>query len=196
MIAPGLHDVPAGHVPAMVTHLEMFAPAMAGDMPFPDGITAPREVPDVATYRTLYAAVGAPWLWASRLTWEDAKLAATLSRDTTEVRVIRQDGTPVGLVELDFSEPGECELAYFGLVKEATGRGLGGPMMALAQSRAFARDIRRLWVHTCNLDDPRALAFYQKAGFKPFKLAVEIMPDPRLTGIHDRSAAPHVPLID
>ena len=195
MISDGMHPVPLGHVPAVVTYLEMAAPAMAAAKPFPDGVTATKEHPDTHTYRALFRAVGATWLWSSRLEMDDAKLASILKRDTTEVWVIRKDGTAIGLVELDFQDEAVCELAYFGMVKSATGQGLGGPMMALAQRQAFARKIARFYVHTCNWDAPSALAFYQKAGFTPYKYAVEVFPDPRLQGIHPRTEAPHVPCL-
>lgn len=193
MIPEGMHDIPAGHTPAVVTYLDMTAPAMSGAKPFPAGFSATREVPSIADYRALFRAIGAPWLWSSRLVIDEDKLSAILARDSTEVWVIRQGDRAIGLVELAFEDNGECELAYFGIVKEATGQGLGGPMMALAQSRAFARDIKRFYVHTCNWDDPRALAFYQKAGFIPYKIAVEVFPDPRVQGIHPVDTAPHVP---
>ena len=193
MIPEGMHDIPAGHTPAVVTYLQMSAPAMTGAKPFPAGVSATREVPTLADYRAIFRAVGAPWLWSSRLVLGDDELAQILARDTTEVWVIRRDNQAIGLVELAFQDGGDCELAYFGIVKEATGQGLGGPMMALAQTRAFARPINRFYVHTCNWDDPRALAFYQRAGFTPYKIAVEVFPDPRAQGIHPPDTAPHVP---
>ncbi len=195
MIAQGMHPIPAGHVPAVVTYLEMSAPAMSQAKPFPDGVTASQDRLAVADYRALFRAVGAPWLWSSRLVMDESRLAQILAADTTELWVVRKGNALTGIVELDFQDGGDCELAYFGIVKAATGQGLGGPMMALAQSRAFARDIRRFYVHTCNWDDPRALAFYQRAGFRPYKMMVEVFPDPRLDGIHPTQTAPHVPCL-
>ena len=193
MIPEGMYDIPAGHTPTVVTYLEMTAPAMTGAKPFPEGIAANRETPSIGDYRALFRAVGSPWLWSSRLEMEEGKLADILASDATEVWVIRKGATPIGLVELAFQSGGDCELSYFGIVTSATGQGLGGPMMALAQSRAFGRPIKRFYVHTCNWDDPRALAFYQRAGFIPYKMAVEVFPDPRIQGIHPPDTAPHVP---
>lgn len=194
MITEGMHPIPQGHVAAVVTYLQMTAPAMT-PKPFPDGVTATRERMDNDSYRALFRAVGAPWLWTLRLVMDDDALAAILSDDRTETWVVRKNGAAIGLAELDFRPENECELAYFGIVKEATGQGLGGPMMALAQARAFARKIRRFFVHTCNWDDPRALGFYQKAGFVPYQTAVEVFPDPRLHGHHSPDTAPHVPCL-
>jgi GNAT superfamily N-acetyltransferase len=57
------------------------------------------------------------------------------------------------------------------------------------------RPIARGWVHTCDLDHPSALGFYQREGFRPFERAVEIYPDPRAAGLYPREAAPRVPLL-
>jgi GNAT superfamily N-acetyltransferase len=100
------------------------------------------------------------------------------------------------LLELDFRAENECELVFFGLVREAIGRGVGRFMMDRAIALAWRRPIRRFWVHTCHFDHPAALAFYQRSGFQPYAFMVEIMDDPRLTGVLPRSAAPHVPSIE
>ncbi len=68
--------------------------------------------------------------------------------------------------------------------------------MAHAIALAWSRPIRRFWVHTCNFDHPSALAFYQRAGFRPYATMVEVTEDPRLLGLLPKSAAPHVPLFD
>jgi hypothetical protein len=53
----------------------------------------------------------------------------------------------------------------------------------------------RVHVHTCTLDHPAALAAYIRAGFRPYKRAIERFTDPRLTGILPADAAPQVPLL-
>jgi hypothetical protein len=52
-----------------------------------------------------------------------------------------------------------------------------------------------LFYNTVVLDHPRALAFYQRAGFVPYKRAIEISRDPRLTGEVPPTAAPQIPMI-
>jgi hypothetical protein len=52
-----------------------------------------------------------------------------------------------------------------------------------------------MWVHTCSLDHPGAVAFYTRSGFTPYALMIEVADDPRLTGHLPESAGPHVPLI-
>ncbi len=109
--------------------------------------------------------------------------------------MLEDDGRPLGLVELDFREENTCELTFFGLVADAIGKGAGRFMMNHAIETAWSRPIKRFWVHTCHLDSPEALPFYQRSGFKPFALKVEVLDDPRLAGTVSRDAAPNVALI-
>jgi GNAT superfamily N-acetyltransferase len=100
------------------------------------------------------------------------------------------------MLEMDHAEPDNIEITFFGLSPAAIGGGVGGWMMDRAIDMAFSRpSTRRLWLHTCHLDSPQALPFYQRLGFVPFARAVEVFDDVRLTGELDPAAGPHVPLI-
>ena len=155
----------------------------------------PFKQPDLAAYRTLFRRVGADWMWYSRLVMSDRELQDILHDPRVEVLVLRDRDEGVGLLELDFRDSGQCELAFFGLAPDAIGKGLGRALMEAALALAWAKPIQRLWVHTCTFDHPSALAFYIRSGFRPYAFQVEVQPDPRLTGHLPRSAAPHVPLI-
>jgi GNAT superfamily N-acetyltransferase len=127
---------------------------------------------------------------------EDAKLAAIIRHPQVELyRVVDGSGGDVGMLELDFREPGECELAFIGLIPELSGKGHGRWLLAEAARRGWREGVRRLHVHTCSLDHPAALGAYRRAGFLPFKRAVERFPDPRLLGILPADCAPQIPLI-
>lgn len=195
MLAAGKYDVPDDHVATVVTTLEMTMPAMANRLPFPSGISTRKEDLGLDDFRALFRKIGTPWLWTSGLTAPDQEIIATLSDPDVDYWVICQGQDAIGLVELDFRTAGTCELVLFGMVATTTGKGLGRPMMALAQAEAFARDISRFYVCTCHLDSPQALPFYIKAGFTPVKRAVEVFADPRLSGHHSSDAAPHVPCL-
>lgn len=54
--------------------------------------------------------------------------------------------------------------------------------------------MERVWVHTCTLDGPQALAFYMGQGFTPYARFVEVFADPRGTGVLAGEAAA-VPLL-
>ena len=153
-----------------------------------------REYPDPGAYLSLYTAVGEPWLWWERRAQPAAVLAARLAAPETEIYVLRQHQGPVGFAELAVSSGRSLEIAYFGLVPAVLGQGLGGWLMASVLARAWRPGTHRLWLHTCDLDHPGALGFYQRWGFKPFRSQRRVVKDPRLTGILPREAAPHVPL--
>ena len=191
-----LTPVAPGQLAAIVTSLEMTErPAPAPPSRAPLRLERWMNV-DLERYRALFRAVGEPWLWFSRLALDDATLAAIVRSPDVQVHAVtRYDGTPVGLLELDFRESGQTELAFFGLIPEMTGRGLGNWLMAHAIRLAWTPDTRRVWVHTCTLDSPAALGFYQRHGFRPFARAIETFADPRLIGLLPRDAAPHVPLL-
>jgi GNAT superfamily N-acetyltransferase len=152
--------------------------------------------PRLDSYRTLFRRVGEPWLWFSRLVMPDETVTAIIGDPRVQVfAVVGPGGIEVGMLELDFREESNCELAYFGLVPELAGQGHGRWLMAQALAFAWTPGIERVWVHTCTLDHPLALGFYRAQGFVPFARAVETFADPRLSGHLPRDAAPHVPLL-
>lgn len=99
------------------------------------------------------------------------------------------------MIELDFREPGECELSFIGLLPELSGQGHGRWLLAEALRRAWREGVDRVHVHTCSLDHPAALTAYRRAGFKAIKRAIERFPDPRLLGILPKDCAPQIPLL-
>jgi GNAT superfamily N-acetyltransferase len=154
------------------------------------------EVPQPEHYRELFRLIGAPWLWFSRLILDDAHLAAIIQHPKVELdAVLGEAGREVGMIELDFREPNECELAFIGLVPELSGKGHGRWLLAEAVRRAWREGVDRVHVHTCSLDHPAALTAYRRAGFTPYKRAIERFRDPRLLGILPKECAPQVPLL-
>ena len=187
--------VPEGELAAVVTFLDMLEPP-AGPVP-PSPLSLRRiENPDPDQYRDLFRLVGSRWLWFSRLVIDDDKLKAVIRHSGVDLyAVVDEGGRDVGMVELDFRKAGECELAYIGLVPELAGKGHGRWLLAEALRRAWRDGVRRVHVHTCSLDHPAALSAYRRAGFRPFKRAIERFPDPRLIGILPLDCAPHVPVL-
>ena len=153
-----------------VTYLEMTRPEQRSGAPgWADGVTIQRaERPTVSFYRYLYDTVGADWDWYERRRLSDDALAAIVHDDAVEVFVLYVRGVPAGYVELDRRVEGEVEIAYFGLVPEYIGRGLGPALLDWALDRAWSCRPRRVWLHTCSLDHPKALAVYRRAGFEEF----------------------------
>ncbi|MEK1923821.1 MAG: GNAT family N-acetyltransferase [Rhizobium giardinii] len=192
----GYSPVPPGKIANAVTFLEMRQPPekmTAADTPL---ALVRLTSSDLEDYRILFRLIGEDWMWVSRLEMGDDSLRAILSDPAVEVYALTDGERQIGLLELDFRVPGECELVFFGLAREAIGKGVGRCLMNEAIAKAWARPIDRFWLHTCHFDHPAALAFYQRSGFAPYALMVEVHDDPRLTGVLPRTAAPHVPLLD
>ncbi len=197
MLPDGYSDVPPGKLAAVVTCLEMLQrPATRAERTNADWQLRRVPRPDAMWYRELFARVGAEWLWFSRLAMPVARLEAIIRDPDVEVYALVAGGHDEGLLELDFRTPGECELAFFGLGVPLLGTGAGRWLMNRAIERAWARPIKRFWVHTCTLDHPDALAFYLRSGFRAYASQVEIAPDPRLTGLVPRTAAARIPIIE
>ena len=195
-IPSGYSAVTPGHIVSVVTCLEMREKPDQAPVVLPEGFSLARySAQDNDHYRALFRKVGAEWLWFSRLLMSDEKLTAVLGRESLEIYVIQHEGRDVGLLELDFGEPGEAELVFLGLVSGSTGKGIGRAIMNAATELAWAKPIHRFWVHTCTFDHPSALNFYLRSGFTPYALRVEVQEDPRLMGVLPITAAPHVPVI-
>ena len=82
-------------------------------------------------------------------------------------------------------------LAYFGLVPDFIGRGMGRFFLDATIQLAwevFPAD--RLIVRTCTLDHPAALPLYQKCGFTPTGQQTTRIPDPRKAGLLPLTAGP------
>jgi GNAT superfamily N-acetyltransferase len=198
MFANGYHPLTPGKIAAVVTYLEMTA--RPPERPPHDAerlAIRPMPMPDLDWYRALFRAVGQDWLWFSRLSMSDDPLKAIIHNPDVEVFALLQDDSQIGLLELDFRKPAECELAYFGVTKEAIGSGAARFLMEAAIARAWSRKpaLRRFFVHTCTLDHPAAVAFYERSGFKAYARAVEIADDPRLDGRLPRDAAGWFPAL-
>ena len=132
------------------------------------------ERPSAEFGRFLYTAVGGDCAWTDRLAWPPEQWRAHLAGRDRELWVAYEQGTPAGYMELDGQEEGAVEIAYFGLLPDSRGRGLGGHLLAFGTARAWDLAERhpdrpatcRVWVHTCSLDGPHALANYQRRGFR------------------------------
>jgi len=196
-VAPGLAYEPVAHgeLVAVVTFLEMHRPP-SGEVPASSLRLRPMQPPMIEEYRELFQRVGAPWLWFSRLLRNDASLGAIIHDHEVQVFAVEDEQqAQVGLLELDYREPGECELSFVGLVPELSGKGHGKWLLAEAVRLAWADRVKRVHVHTCSLDHPAALTAYRGAGFTAFKRAIERFPDPRLLGILPSNCAPQIPVI-
>lgn len=173
-----------GQIEVVTTYLEMLeAPHRTSVAPPPGTALLKLDDPSVAFYRFLYETVGESWLWYERRQLADDALREIISDPDVDIYVLYTGGEPAGYVELDRRMPGAIELAYLGLRPGHVGQGLGRFLLSSAVDSAWRHGPRRLWVHTCNLDDPRALGLYQRVGFTVYKQERAIIDDPRTTGL-------------
>src|SRR6267378_6690811 len=103
-------------------------------------------------FRHLYVEVGRNYHWIDRLPWTDADIVAHLSQPEISLWLMTDDGATAGYFELRRCEDGSVEVAYFGLMPEFIGRGLGKFLLTGAVEQAWATGANRVWLHTCTLD--------------------------------------------
>jgi ribosomal protein S18 acetylase RimI-like enzyme len=152
-----------------VTYLELSAPwPRRESLPMNQNIALMRaEKPTLHFYRYLMFRTGKPWNWVYRLRMPDGELTSIIQAETTDIHVLYLDGAPAGFFEIDRSIKGESNVAYFGLMMHAAGRGLGRWFLSEAIHSAMLSNPDKITVNTCTLDHKAALPLYQKMGFIP-----------------------------
>lgn len=125
----------------------------------------------------------------------DDELRAILHNPGIDIFVLSHNGVDAGLLEFDRRHVPDIEILFFGVMSELIGKGAGRALLEHCLPLEWEHRPQRIWLHTCTWDHPKALAFYIRAGFVPYKRAIEIADDPRLTGDLPRNAAPHLPIL-
>ena len=124
--------------------------------------------------RFLYSLVGEKWQWLDKLNESDDDWKAYAERDNLRTWVAYYQGAIVGYFELEVSAEQEVEIKYFGLAPAFIGKGFGGYLLTYAIQQAWTIcNAKRVWVHTCSLDHPSALANYQARGFVLYHQEIE-----------------------
>ena len=156
---------------AVRTFLEMTDRSSLNPAPPPDGGAALERVDRCAPelYRRLYADVGREYHWHDRLGWSDAEITQHLADPRLELWILREQQEPAGYFELLRHDDGAVEVAYFGLLPHAVGRGLGKFMLTRAVERGWELGATRVWLHTSSLDHSSALPNYLARGFSIWK---------------------------
>ena len=118
-----------------------------------------------------YKQIGKKHQWIDRLVWQDQDWIKHVSNENLKTYILKEDEELVGFFELIFDK-NECEIAYFGILEEYIGKGLGGYLLSEAIKIAFEKKVKRIWVHTCSLDHQNAFLNYQARGMKIFKTEI------------------------
>ncbi|MFQ5565752.1 MAG: GNAT family N-acetyltransferase [Paracoccaceae bacterium] len=164
---------PGDTVPYTVTYLEMTARPATPIPHMPTGSTLAligAVSPPVDYFLYLYTTVGAEYEWTDWLAATRQQQEAFINDARVELFTLMVDGWPGGFFVLDTRKAGTCDLALFGLVPQAVGRGLGPWFLASAIHMGWDRPgVTKMTVNTNTLDHPRALALYQRMGFVPVR---------------------------
>jgi GNAT superfamily N-acetyltransferase len=154
------------------TYLEMTTPAELR----PKRIADPRfRIEQVAPVdwrlnRHMYCAVGEPWQWLEKRAWTDGQWRDYAESDRLRTFVAYYDDSPAGYYELRRDDGGGIEIVYFGLLPQFVGKGFGSALLTSALEEAWRMAPSRVWLHTCSLDHPAALANYQARGMKIYRI--------------------------
>jgi GNAT superfamily N-acetyltransferase len=161
----------------VTTYLEMRSSDQLHPKRWADGRFQIREKTerDWRFNRDLYLAVGELWSWNDKRVWTEEEWKEYALAPELRTFAAYDDTSLAGYYELRRDGEGGVEIAYFGLLPEFIGRGLGGPLLTSAIEEAWqtSPSITRVWVHTCTLDHPAALANYQARGMMIYKRETE-----------------------
>lgn len=170
-----------------ITYLEMMAQPEGPSEKYPSvgkSISLLRaQPPSIQLYRYLYETIGEKWLWYERRELSDKLLSTIIEDPLVEIYVLHVGNKSAGYIELDRRLNPEIELAYFGLMPEFLGFGLGRWLLDSALRISWRYQPKRVWLHTCTLDHPAALRLYKQAGFVEYSQETKQICDPRVTGL-------------
>ena len=159
----------------VVTFLEMAERPSFPYPPMPTGgptVLLAADEPPVRYFLNMYDAVGSEYEWTDQHKKPLLEVEGFLHDSSVTMFTLMRNGWPAGFFILDARVEGECDLAYFGLVPEAVGLGLGKYLLHTAILMGWdLPNVTKLTVNTNSLDHPRALPLYQKAGFAPVRRA-------------------------
>ena len=125
--------------------------------------------------------MGRGYFWLERIGWTDEQIRTRLGDRAVSLHLLSVAGAPAGYFELEAHRDGSVEVVYFGLLPEFQGRGLGKYLLTEAAETAWALGASRVWLHTCTLDHPGALANYLARGFQPFRTETREVDLPGMT---------------
>jgi GNAT superfamily N-acetyltransferase len=160
-------------------YLEMTSPSSLKESTAANGLKIVEcEIKQFQFNRFLYQLVGGAWQWTDKNAWTNAQWQAFAENENLRTWVGYVKGSPAGYFELQRQGGGDVEIAYFGLAPRFIGRGLGGCLLARAIKSAWVwQGTRRVWVHTCSLDHPRALPNYLARGLVVYNVETATRPE-------------------
>ncbi len=128
----------------------------------------------------MFAGVGLPFRWYSRLKWPILEWEAYFANNQVKTFLGFRDNQLIGYYEIEVQDK-NAEIKFFGLLPGFIGKGLGGWFLSHAISCAWETGVERVWLHTCTSDHKAALASYVSRGFKVYQKKTEMEINPENT---------------
>ena len=121
--------------------------------------------PDFQINKFFYKQIGNDYRWIDRLIWDEKKWINYVENPKVKTYVLHDKEELIGYFEQIFHlEQKNCEIAYFGILKEHYGKKYGGFLLSESIKNSFQNGIERVWLHTCSLDHKNALKNYLSRG--------------------------------
>ena len=161
---------PGDEIAYTVTFLEMDDPPdsslLTVELP-KNTVILKAESPPIWYFLALYRAVGSNYEWTDQLNCPEKELKEFICHKKVDLFTLLRAGWPAGFFVLDKRSKSVCDIAYFGLVPEVIGLGIGNFFLSQAIKFAwYSPNLDKITVNTNTLDHPRALPLYKKFGFK------------------------------
>ncbi len=152
------------HPAYKVTYLELAKPP--SDLNFQPALNVISASPiPPAYFRSIYSEVGRKWLWEDLLEEPVEVFQAYCNQKSKRIYTLIHNGAPAGFFVLHQMKQ-TTDLAYFGLLEDVFGQGLGKQLLDYAIHEAWkSQTCKKMTVNTCTLDHPSALPLYKSRGF-------------------------------
>ncbi|MBS3967672.1 MAG: GNAT family N-acetyltransferase [Truepera sp.] len=120
---------------------------------------------ELGTYRDLYRDTSDHW--ATRLAWDDEELLTRFDDPNVQLILAYLGSELVGHLELEFvPEEGLAEVAYFGVLPQARGQGVGRALLTRGLREAFADPAVELVMARAYDDERAACHALERLGFR------------------------------
>ncbi len=131
------------------------------------------DPPDFQLNKFFYKQIGKDYRWLDRLSWDDQNWINYVENFNIKTFILKDENNLIGYFEQIFHfNQKNCEIAYFGILKNYYGKKYGGYLLSEAIKKSFKEDIKKVWLHTCSLDHKNALKNYISRGMKVYKTEI------------------------
>ena len=187
-------DIPI--IKSWVAYLEQTAPVKSEYKNTSSDLKIVRQK-DVSAddYLNIYREVGRDYIWNYRPSQTKQEVQSIISSPDTHLFYFYQGDDVIGFSEVDALNPKEVEIVHFGFLPKYINKGFGKIIFQMLLNALWELKPERLILSTCGLDHPKAVKFYEAAGFSVFKKKEDVeFQDYRYTDFYELTDAPQIPL--